>query len=168
MPVQLSQKERMLLQDQKQHEELCIQKYNKYANLTQCAELKQIFQTHASHEQQHYDTISQILSGQVPSMNQGQQAQSQQAQGQQMQSQQQMSSMQSQSGTKGYNQEDATMANDMLTTEKYISGTYDTSIFECRDTNVRQALNHIQKEEQQHGEDLFNYMQAHGMYNTQS
>lgn len=170
MPLQLSQKERMLLQDQQQHEQLCIQKYNKYANQTQCAELKQIFQTHASHEQQHYNTISQILTGQVPSMNQGQQAQgqAQQMQGQQMQSQQKMSGMQSKVGGMGYNQEDATMANDMLVTEKYISGTYDTSIFECRDTNVRQALNHIQKEEQQHGEDLFNYMQAHGMYSTQS
>lgn len=165
MPVQLNQKERMLLQDQQHHEQLCVQKYNKYANETQCSELKQLFQTHSSHEQQHYNTISQILSGQVPSMNQGQQAQ---GQGQQTQAQQKMSGMQSQAGSTSYNQNDATMANDMLTTEKYISGTYDTAIFECRDTNIRQALNHIQKEEQQHGEDLYNYMQAHGMYNTQS
>ena len=52
-------------------------------------------------------------------------------------------------------------------TEKYVSGTYDTSIFEFRDANIRQALNHIQKEEQQHGEDIFNYMQSKGMYNPQ-
>ncbi|HVJ48543.1 spore coat protein [Desulfitobacterium sp.] len=161
MPVQLNQKERMLLQDQQNHEQLCIQKYNKYANETQCPQLKQLFQTHASHEQQHYDTLGQILSGQAPSINQGQQAQGQVQQNQ-------MSGLQSPTSSKGYNQDDATMANDMLTTEKYISGTYDTSIFECRDSNIRQALNHIQKEEQQHGEDLYNYMQAHGMYNTQA
>ncbi|AHF06851.1 spore coat protein [Desulfitobacterium metallireducens] len=161
MPVQLSQKERMLLQDQQHHEQLCVQKYNKYANETQCSELKQLFQTHSSHEQQHYNTISQILSGQIPNMNQGQQNQA-------MQAQQKMNTMQSQAGSTGYNQNDASLANDMLTTEKYISGTYDTAIFECRDTNIRQALNHIQKDEQQHGEDLYNYMQAHGMYNTQS
>lgn len=168
MPIQLNQKERMLLQDQQNHEQLCIQKYNKYANETQCSQLKQLFQTLGSHEQQHYDTITQILSGQVPSMNQGQQAQGQGQQNQTMQAQQKMSGLQSQASTTGYNQNDATMANDMLTTEKYISGTYDTSIFECRDANVRQALNHIQKEEQNHGEDLFNYMQSHGMYNTQA
>lgn len=80
MPVQLSQKERMLLQDQQHHEQLCVQKYNKYANETQCSELKQLFQTHSSHEQQHYNTISQILSGQIPNMNQGQQNQAMQAQ----------------------------------------------------------------------------------------
>lgn len=158
MPGQLSQKERMLLQDQLQHEELCVQKYTKYADATQCPELKQIFQTHASHEQQHYNTLNQILSGQVPNLNQGQQSQ---------QSQQKMGGTQSKPG-KSYDQNDAIMANDMLTTEKYISGTYDTAIFECRDSNIRQALNHIQKEEQQHGEDLFNYMQANGMYNVQS
>ncbi|HBI27857.1 MAG TPA: spore coat protein, partial [Peptococcaceae bacterium] len=28
-------------------------------------------------------------------------------------------------------------------------------------------LNHIQKEEQQHGEGIFNYMNVHGMYNPQ-
>ena len=40
------------------------------------------------------------------------------------------------------------MYSDVLMTEKYISGTYDTVIFEFRDTNTRDVLNHIQKEEQ--------------------
>ena len=65
------------------------------------------------------------------------------------------------------NQTDAALCNDMLMTEKYISGTYDTTIFEFVDTNARQVLNHIQKEEQQHGEGIFNYMKNHGMYNPQ-
>ncbi|WP_215828784.1 spore coat protein [Pelorhabdus rhamnosifermentans] len=34
-------------------------------------------------------------------------------------------------------------------------------------TGVRQALNHIQKEEQEHVEGIFNYMNSHGMYNVQ-
>lgn len=51
-------------------------------------------------------------------------------------------------------------------TEKYVSGTYDTTIFECRDKTLRDTLNHIQKEEQQHGEGVFNYMQSKGMYNV--
>ena len=64
------------------------------------------------------------------------------------------------------NQNDAMICQDLLTTEKYVSGAYDTTIFECVDTNVRNALNHIQKEEQQHGEGIFNYMLSHGMYNV--
>ncbi|MDF2928268.1 MAG: Coat domain protein [Anaerospora sp.] len=59
------------------------------------------------------------------------------------------------------------LCKDMLMTEKYVSGAYDTAIFEFTDTNIRQALNHIQKEEQKHGEGLFNYMSSNGMYNVQ-
>ncbi|AGA69407.1 coat F domain-containing protein [Desulfitobacterium dichloroeliminans LMG P-21439] len=166
MPIQLSQKERLFLQDLKSHEDLCIQKYSKYANEAECSNLKQIFQKHASHEQQHYETINQIIAGQVPAMNQGQpqqQAQGMQAQASGMQG---MSTIQGQGNT-NYNQNDFTLVNDMLSTEKYISGTYDTSIFEFQDKGVRQSLNHIQKEEQEHGEELFNYMKSHGMYNIQ-
>ncbi|NLM96275.1 MAG: spore coat protein, partial [Halanaerobiaceae bacterium] len=65
------------------------------------------------------------------------------------------------------NQNDAKLCNDLLMTEKYVSGTYDTVIFECTDSSVRNVLNHIQREEQQHGEGIFNYMQNNGMYNPQ-
>ena len=60
---------------------------------------------------------------------------------------------------------EASMLNDMLMTEKYVSGTYDTAIFESASPQIRQALQHIQKDEQKHGEGIFRYMQQHGMYN---
>ena len=59
------------------------------------------------------------------------------------------------------------LRNDILMTEKYVSGAYDTAIFEFRDPNIRQTLNHIQKEEQQHGESVFKYMESMGLYNPQ-
>ncbi|MDA8227126.1 MAG: DUF892 family protein [Desulfitobacterium hafniense] len=156
----LSQKERMLLNDQKSHEEMCIQKYTKYANEATDPQLKQLFNTHASHERQHLNTINQIMSGQVPNMSTQGQQQSERQSGQQMG--QQTGTMPGRT-----NQADLDLCHDMLMTEKYVSGSYDTVIFECADTNTRQALNHIQKEEQQHGEDLFNYMQSHGGYQVQ-
>jgi spore coat protein CotF len=64
-------------------------------------------------------------------------------------------------------QSDIELCKDVLMTEKYVSNTYDTAIFEFRDTNIRNALNHIQKEEQQHGEGVFNYMYSKGMYNVE-
>lgn len=67
----------------------------------------------------------------------------------------------------GINLSDADMCTDLLMTEKYVSGTYDTAIFEFRDTRVRDVLNHIQKEEQKHGEAIFQYMENKGMYNVQ-
>lgn len=163
MPLQLTSKEKQLLNDQKNHEQICIQKYQKYASQASTSQLQQLFRTHAQHEQQHLNTINSILSGQVPAMNQSQGQQ----QGQQAQSSSMSSTQSSSAATSGANQADAMLCNDMLMTEKYVSGAYDTAIFEFSDSNVRQALNHIQKEEQKHGEDLFNYMNSNGMYNVQ-
>ena len=160
MNVNLSQKEQMLLKDLKEHEEICIKKYNNYANQAQCPQLKQLFTTHAQQEQQHLNTLNQIETGQVPHMGQQNQQQSQQNQSQQ-------SNVQGSQSGGMKNQDDATLCSDVLMTEKHVSNTYDTAIFEFRDKNIRQALNHIQKEEQEHGEDIFNYMQNNGMYNIQ-
>lgn len=155
--VNLSQKERMLLEDQKSHEKMCVEKYTNYANQAQDSVLKQLFMTHAQEEQQHYDTINQILSGTIPNMNQ---------QGQQQSNQRQQSNLPNMGNTGAgiSNSNDASMCKDLLMTEKYISGAYDTTIFECVDTSLRDTINHIQKEEQKHGEAIFNYMQSKGMY----
>lgn len=157
--IQLTQKERSLLEDQKKHEQICIEKYTNYASQTQSPQLKQLLQSHAAQEQTHYDTVNQILNGQVPNLNQGQQSGGQQ--------QSMASAAQSATNMQGAmaDQSDASRLNDLLMTEKFVSSAYDTAIFEFTDSNVRQVLNHIQKEEQQHGEGIFNYMQSQGMYN---
>ncbi|NMD33323.1 MAG: spore coat protein [Firmicutes bacterium] len=156
MMVQLTQKERLLLEDQKAHEELCILKYRSYAEQAKDAQLQQLFTSYAGQEQQHLDTINQVLAGQQPAMSPGQQQQEQQGQP-------------APGGSLGKPltadaQNDTALCQDMLSTEKYISATYNTAIFEMTDANIRQALNHIQKEEQQHGEGIFNYMQSKGYY----
>ncbi|NLJ34364.1 MAG: spore coat protein [Firmicutes bacterium] len=203
----------MLLQDQANHEKICIQKYNNYANQTQDPQLKQLLQAYAQEEEEHLNTLKQIMGGTVPNIQQkGQQQaplgtqgkaqqqtqeqqtqqveqkaqqdqqysqqtqeqiekaqqQTQQAQQQQLlQTQGQMGQQQvgSQAGLGGQKEKD--LLTDLLMTEKYMSNTYDTAIFEFTNSQVRQVLNHIQKEEQEHGEGIFNYMQSHGMYNPQ-
>lgn len=156
----LTQKEKTLLEDQRTHEQVCINKYNEYANKAQDPQLKQIFSSLAQQERQHLDTIDQIVSGKVPGMNQNQQQGQQGSQGQIIQGQQ---AMRTGNGSKN----DADLCNDMLMTEKYVSGAYDSAIFEFSDSNIRQTLNHIQKEEQQHGESIFKYMENMGLYNPQ-
>lgn len=174
LALNLTQKEQLLLQDQKKHEELCIQKYQSYAEQAQDPQLQQLFNSLKQQEQQHLNSVNQILSGQIPNMQQNQMQQPQQPQNQEQQLQQQQNPMflSGQGQMQGAmtamgNKQDADLCNDMLLTEKYISGTYDTAIFECTNSQVRQALNHIQKEEQQHGEKIFNYMRNNGMYNPQ-
>lgn len=158
MPIQLSQKEKMLLQDQQSHEEICIQKYSSYAQQASDPQLKQLFNSYAQQEQTHLNTINQILQGQVPQMQQG-------SGSQQMG---QMGLIQSSNfGLTQGGKDDEALCNDMLMSEKYVSSAYNTAIFEFQDTNVRQALNHIQKEEQGHGEGIFNYMKQKGWYQPQ-
>lgn len=175
--VNLSTKEQLLLQDQKSHEEQCIIKYDSYASIASDAELRTLFKNIAQQERVHLQTVNQLLSGQIPSVT-GQGGTNQQQSGQQATGQQQsglqktgmtMSQQESArvSGMPGFNITDKDMCIDMLNTEKYISGTYDTTIFECKNPQIRDVLNHIQKEEQKHGESIFAYMQSKGMYTAQ-
>ena len=171
--VQLSTKERFLLEDAKTHEENCIRKYENYENLACDAALKAVFRANAQKEHEHLQTITQLLSGQVPSMNQSGGQSSQSGQGSQSKQQSSGSTMSPQqsidlqsSGNSPFKASDKELCTDMLMTEKYVSGAYDTTIFEFKDTNVRDVLNHIQKEEQKHGEAIFAYMQSKGMYSV--
>jgi len=158
--ISLNQKETSLLQDQKKHEELCIKKYSSYAAQASDPQLKQLLTAHGQQEQQHLSSINQILAGQLPS------AGSQQGQQSGMPGQQSTQSFPPiQPGTASP-QADAVMCEDLLSTEKYVSATYNTAIFEFRDPGVRQVLNHIQKEEQEHGLGLYSYMASHGMYQS--
>ena len=149
----LTQKERTLLEDAKSHEELCIKKYAFYADQTNDGELKQLCKTNEQMERSHLNTINQLLSGNIPDINQ----------------QQNQNYAQNTEPTQSIGNviPDKDICSDLLMTEKYVSGTYDTSIFEFKDSQVRYILNHIQKEEQKHGEDIFKYMESKEMYNAQ-
>ena len=60
--MNLSTKERYLLEDLRTHEEICIQKYTNYSSLAQDQELKDLFNSNANIEREHLNTINQLLS----------------------------------------------------------------------------------------------------------
>lgn len=155
--MQLTQKETTLLKDLKEQEQLCIEKYNKYSMDATDGQLKNLFSQIGKTEQQHLDTINQIMSGTVPSMQSGG--------NQQQQQQPSITQTYNSIDTNPNKQKDSFLCTDSLSMEKHVSSTYNTSIFEFKDTNIRNVLNHIQKEEQQHGEQIYNYMAQNGMYN---
>lgn len=159
----LTQKETTHLQDAKKHEENCIEKYKRYASEASDPQLQSLFQQLGSKEQEHLKSINQILSGSVPNVNSNQGSGQQMPQLQQMQQMPQLNSNIATSANSS--QADAFLCTDALSTEKHVSSTYNTAIFEFKDTNIRQVLNHIQKEEQEHGEKIYNYMAQNGMYN---
>ena len=100
-------KEQMLLEDQKRHEEVCIHKYQTYAAQVQDSQLKQLLGSYAQQEQEHLNTINQLLTGQIPSMAQGQQS-----------STTMTGTTQSQGAA---NKQDEMLLTDLLMTEKYVS-----------------------------------------------
>ena len=62
---------------------------------------------------------------------------------------------------------DKDILNDMLMTEKYVSGAYETAIMESANEAVRNALRQIQDEEQQHAKMIFDAMNQRGWYKPQ-
>ena len=150
MNMKLTQKESMLLQDLKTSEEICIEKYGQYAQKAEDQALADLFLTIRAKEEEHLKTIDSLMQGTVPMMGGGQSGgTSQPGDGQ--------------TAKKSHSKTDEYLLKDALDTEKHVSSVYDTCIFEFTDAGARSALNHIQKEEQEHGQMLYDYMAAHGM-----
>lgn len=149
----LTQKETSLLNDLRSGEQLCIEKYTKYGAMANDPALKGIFSNLSRDEQTHLKTINEILAGNEVS-----------------------SSSESPSATAAKispapsacspdeKSDDAYLCRDALSMEKHVSSVYDTSVFEFSSPVLRDTLAHIQKEEQNHGEILYNYLDANGMY----
>ena len=147
----LTQKETALLKDLKGQEELCIGKYGRYAQEAKSEELKCLFGELKATEESHLKTVTDMMGGTVPGTPST------------------LSANNCHCCAASYKSEDdrksdAFLCQDMLASEKHVSATYNTSVFEFRDPAARKMLSHIQAEEQQHGEKIYAYMAANGMY----
>ena len=61
--MQLTQKEKDLLKDMKDEEQLCIDKYTRHAESAHDAQLKNLFSCIAQVEREHLNTITSIETG---------------------------------------------------------------------------------------------------------
>lgn len=150
----LTQKETMLLEDLKSQEQLCVDKYTKYSSEACDGQLRNLFSQLGQAERTHLDTINQIMSGTMPGMSSGGQSQQKP----------QFTQTYTESCNDKNKQNDSYLCSDALANEKHVSSVYDVSIFEFANPQLRNILNHIQKEEQGHGEMIYEYMAANGMY----
>lgn len=147
----LTSKETDLLKDMKEQEELCIEKYTRYANAAKCEGLSCLLNSLADTEREHLKTINEIMAGNEPN------------------TPGQLSANNNMCSSCSYTNEedkkaDAFMLRDMLSTEKHVSSVYNTAVFEFKSPATRKMLSHIQSEEQQHGEMIYAFMNANGMY----
>ena len=145
----LTPKETSLLKDLRNQEQICIEKYNRYASDACDGQLKNLFTQLGQTEMQHLQTLDQIASGTVPQMGGGSQPND---------------TFQASCCSPADKQKDAFLCGDALAMEKHVSTEYDTCIFEFAQPELRNILNHIQKEEQQHGQRIYAYMSANNMY----
>ena len=140
----------MLLTDLISQEQLCIDKYKQHASEATDPNLKTLFSQLEQKERTHHQTLSSLSQGTIPSMSGGEPS---------------APVPQAKSAAQGQAWEhDKYLCSDALGTEKHVSSVYNTSVFEFADKSARQVLNHIQTEEQEHGEKIFCYMSQNGMY----
>lgn len=150
--MNLTQKETELLKDLQSQEKLCMEKYRKYADNACDNCLKGLFSSLCSNEEAHYQTVSRILSGEEVSVNQSPTAVSQK-----------LECTPSSCDAKA-KENDGYLCKDALAMEKHVSALYNTSVFEFSSPVLRDTLANIQKEEQNHGEQLYQYLAANNMY----
>ena len=150
----LTNKESDLLKDMKNEEELCIEKYSRYANMAKCDELKNLLNSLAETERGHLKSINDLIAGNEPtSVDTEIKANNDLCKAY-------ASVYQNEEDKKN----DKFVLSDMLSTEKHVSSIYNTGVFEFKSPMARKLLSHIQAEEQQHGEMLYAFMNANGMY----
>ncbi len=147
----LTVKESGLLEDLKKQEELCIGKYGRYESEAVCPCLKQLFADMKATEQSHLETLGALAMGNIPSAPATLSGENNEH-----------------CGTFSYPSEnerkaDAFLCQDMLTGEKHAANLYNTAVFEFVNPAARKLLNHIQAEEQQHGEKIYAFMSANNM-----
>ena len=144
-----TQKETSLLKDLKDQEQLCVDKYAEYAKRAHDPELKQLFEDIRRTEQQHLSTVCTWLGEGTPNAWDLVGAQ--------------YDGVNKFADDPAAKEEDKYLCQDALSMEKHVSGLYDTCIFEFADPAARDALNAIQKDEQQHGQEIWAYMARNGM-----
>lgn len=142
--MKLSQKETNLLTDLKTQEELCIEKYLRYATDAKDGALKNLFSSIAKTEQKHLSTIQKIMGGEEVKSGTAEAAPS--------------PTYDCTSLSEEDKKQDAYLCQDALAMEKHISSLYDVSIFEFTSPVLRDTLAGIQKEEQNHGKQIYDYM----------
>lgn len=151
--MQLTEKEKDVIKDLQTQEQTCIEKYRFYESSAKDPELKNLFHQIGNEEQEHFDSLTQVLKGEVPKVEAAR------------------------SGSEGFSptttyrsgdnsenkRHDQFLCTDSIATEKLISGTYNTELFSFGAAAVRRLLNRIQTEEQNHAEMIYKYKTANGM-----
>ncbi len=149
--MKLNQKENQLVTELKNQEQLCIKKYDFYAKQATDPELKKLFKTLLKQEQAHYDMLQNLIDGNIPKItNRKPLAKNFEPQ-------------KTHNGTKEQVEFDKFLCTDLITTEKYVATDYNNDLFYFVSPEVRNVLNAIMTDEQNHAEMIWKYKEANKM-----
>lgn len=149
----LKEKEATTIQDLRTQEQSCVEKYERYGQEAKDPVLKDLFSNLKQDEQEHYDSLTQVLNGNVPECN------CNDRQGAEYNPTATYSVSENSEDKKC----DCFLATDCIGTEKLVSSEYNTNVFACSEPGVRKLLADIQIEEQNHAEMLYKYKTVNGM-----
>lgn len=149
--MKLNQKEVQLITELKTQEELCVQKYDFYARQAKDPELKSLFKKILKYEQAHYDMLNELSNGTVPVIRH----------------KTPVAAKYEPKGTHPGDQKskdfDKFLCTDVIATEKYVATAYNDDLFYFASTDVRNVLNAIMTDEQNHAEMIWKYKVANKM-----
>ena len=134
----LNEKETTAIKDLQTQEQMCI---------------KNLFQTLKEKEQKHYDSLEQVLKGNVPSCD------CNDSDGNKYEPKATYNSL----GNTSEKEHDSYLVTDCISSEKLVSGEYNNNVFIFANSAIRKLLADIQMEEQNHAEMLYKYKTVNGM-----
>jgi spore coat protein CotF len=149
--MKLNQKETQLITELKTQEELCMQKYDFYSAQAKDPELKKLFKKILKHEQNHYDMLNDLMKGNMPAIKT------------RKPSSVKYEPTATHKGDQASKDFDKFLCTDIIATEKYVATTYNNDLFYFVSPEVRNVLNAIMTDEQNHAEMIWKYKVANKM-----
>ena len=140
-----------LVTELKGQEELCVQKYNFYAAQAKDPELKSLFKKILKHEQNHFDMLDALTKGTVPTIKTKTPLAVK------------YEPKCTHNGDQASKEFDKFLCTDIIATEKYVATAYNDDLFYFASTDVRNVLNAIMTDEQNHAEMIWKYKVANKM-----
>ncbi len=149
----LTEKEKMVIEDLKTQEQHCANKYKSYATKAKDPVLKDLFETLKEKEQQHVQTLDDVLNGSVSSCD------CNDSDGANYDPKATYTAADNSEDKK----QDCFLATDCIGSEKLASSEYNCNVFSFGNSKLRKLLADIQIEEQNHAEMLWKYKTANAM-----
>ena len=151
--INLTEKERFIIEDLKSQEKLCIQKYEFYEEMAYDPELSVLFSRIKKSEQKHLESLNNVLNGNVLDSDVNDYS------GERYMP----NTTYHETSDKLEKDHDSFLATDAITMEKYVSGAYNFDLFQFGNSKLRKLLADIEVEEQNHAEMLYKYKKANAM-----